>query len=211
MEKLAAQIAEHISTSMNYDHDRQEVIAYGLIALFQMTIIASAITIIGLVGGFWYEAAIIFLGAGFLRKSTGGAHAQTLLGCTLLSILFISALSALCRYILIHALPYYAAIPVLVVLITLCLFITYRKAPVDNPNKPITRPEKIKRLRKQSIYTIIIYGLICVAFAVLSQSFSRFGSLSYALLCAIMWQTFTLTRPGETIIRILDHPFTKRN
>lgn len=210
MEKLAARLADYISKSMNYDKDKQEVIAYGLIALFQFIVILASISVIGVLAGSWYEAMIVFLAAGLLKKSTGGAHAQTLLGCTVISIILISAFSAVCRYLLMGTMNLFVILPVYLILIICCLFVAYRKVPVDNPNKPITRPEKIKRLRKQSFITITIYGVICIAFAFLSRYNLRFSSLSYAFLLALLWQTFTLTKWGAMTINALEFSRSKR-
>lgn len=209
MEKLAIRLAEYISKAMNYNQDKQDIIAYGLIGLFQMTVIAVAVSIIGLLADFWYEAIIIFLGTGLLRKSTGGAHAQTMLGCTVLSITLISFLSALCRYVLMGNIRYYIAIPADILLILLCFFITYYKAPVDSANKPIKRPEKIKRLRKQSFITIGIYGAVCMILVLLSRNYPRFMSIADAILCSLLWQTFTLTKCGAFVVNILELPIRK--
>lgn len=209
MERLAARLAESISGAMHYDQDKQEVIAYGLIGLFQILVIAAAITVIGLLADFWYEAVLIFLGVGLLRKCMGGVHAQTLLGCTVISIVSISALSALCRYLLLSV-PVSVAVPAAVVLTGCCFWIAFRKVPVDTPNKPITRPEKRKRLRRQSFVTIAIYGAVCVSLACFSVYHPRLLSLSYAVLCALLWQTFTLTGAGAAAVHMLDALLEKR-
>lgn len=209
MEKLAKQIAERISEALNYDEDKQLVIAYGLTALLQMITIASVVLIVGLIFNFWIEAIILFMGVGLLRKSTGGAHAKTLFGCTVISIVSICVMSALCRYFLINVDSLHILLPVYIITIGCCFFITYQKAPVDSPNKLIKRPEKIKRLRKQSFITILIYSTISIALLVISCYNLRMVSISSSIVLSLVWQTITLTRCGAVFISALEYPFDK--
>jgi len=209
MEKLAKQTAKTISEALNYDEDKQAVIAYGLTALFQMITIAVAISVIGILANFWFEAMILFVGVGLLRKSTGGAHAKTMLGCTIISIFSICAMSALCRYVLINIAPLHILLPIFIILSGCCFFIAYRKVPIDSPNKPINRPEKITRLRKQSFITIFLYIVISIALLIASCYNIRMVSISSSFICALIWQTLTLTRLGSAFISALDMPFNK--
>ena len=209
MEKLAKQLAKNISEALNYNVDKQSVIAYGLTALLQMSTIVIVVSIVGALAGFWIETMILFMGVGLLRKSTGGAHAKSMLGCTVISIFSICAMSALCRYVLMTISPLHILLPVYIILIGCCFFVAYRKVPLDSPNKPIKRPEKIKRLRKQSFIMISTYSVISISFLVVSCYNLRLVSLSNAVICALAWQTFTLTRWGAVLIRAMEFPFNR--
>lgn len=208
MEKISHRIADNISEYMKYDDDKNAVIAYGLIALFQFILIGLSVSLVGIIFGFLPEAIVLFLGVGLLRKCTGGIHAQTFIGCTVISITSISLLAAMCRYLLINTLTPIIAMPAYAVLIGLSFFTAYKKAPVDSPNKPIKREEKIKRLRNQSCFTIAVYGASSILLLYLSINNERYFSLASAIICALVWQSLTLTKPGAVMIRLFEYPFT---
>lgn len=208
MEQLAKRIASSISGKLNYDDDRRAVIAYGLIAIFQMSTIGLLVSVIGLWAGFWYEAAVIFFGVGLLRKSTGGAHAQTLLGCTIISVCSICLMAAFCRYIMMY-LPVYQLIAVYMILYGVCFAVAYQKVPVDTPNKPITRPEKIKRLRRQSFFKLGACFVLTFGLVLSSPVNLRLAGIAASVCCAILWQILTLTKWGALAITAMDSFFCR--
>lgn len=201
MEKLAHTLAEKIALHMHFDQDKKAVIAYGLIAIFQMVTLFAIVTLIGMVFRFWYESVIIFLGVGIIRKSTGGAHSRTMYGCILISSLSITILSSLSRYILGMPVDIYLNLVVSVMVYILCLVVFYRRVPVESPNKPIRNPLKIKRLRKQSFVIITVFFLLSVTCIFLSLYYIRFYSIAVSIRLTMLWQLFTLTKIG---IRFFD-------
>ena len=210
MEKLANRISEFIAKKLNYDEEKTKVMAYGLAAIFQMVSIFIISSIIGLLAGFWIESMFIFLGVGLLRKSTGGAHSQTFQGCMIISIFSIAFLSFVSRYMF----PVrcekklYFFILILIGLIYLFAFImVYILAPVATPNKPIVKKEKIRRLKINSIITVIVYFVISLLFFFFSKKNLRFVNISISLSLATLWQIFTLTKAGHKFIDIVDKKF----
>ncbi len=201
MEKLAHNIAEKIALHMQFDKDKKAVIAYGLTAIFQMVTLFVIITCIGTVFHFWYESIILFIGVGVIRKSTGGAHSKTMYGCILISSLSVTIFSSLSRYILGIPIDIYLNLGVSVLVYIICLFVFYKRVPVESPNKPIRSPEKIKRLRKQSFIIITIFFLLSVISVFLSLRYNRFYSIAVCIRLMMLWQVFTLTKLG---IRFFD-------
>ena len=207
MEALSKSIAETISNKLQYDSDKKAVIAYGLSAIFQMVTIFVITSVIGLAGGFWIESMVIFLSVGILRKSTGGAHSQTFQACLIISIFSISLLSFLSSYILpVNTTNIYIVAVILLVFLVSFIFI-YKLAPVDSPAKPIVKKEKIIRLRKNSIATLLVYlaiALICFYFSSIIPFLLK---ISISLCFATLWQVFTLTKPGHRTIAAIDKKF----
>lgn len=103
-----------------------------------------------------WECLLIYLVVGTFRKCTGGAHAPSLLGCILTSLLTIGAMAGLARYLLAPRLTPLTASLCLLAFVWIW-WIIIRRVPVDSPNKPIRRPEKIRRLRRQSF----VYAGVC--------------------------------------------------
>ncbi len=207
METLAHSIAQKIATHMDFDEDKKAVIAYGLTAILQIIFIFIIISIIGIVFDFWFESIIIFLGVGLIRKSTGGAHSQTMYGCIVISILSVSLLSALARYIV--NFPWFMLHNFIISLITYitCGSIFYLRVPVDNPKKPIETPKKIKRLRKQSFIILTIFFLLSVVTILLTTLSYRFYSITSILRLTMLWQAFTLTKFGICFFEKVDQGF----
>lgn len=204
IEILAHKIAEKIALQLDYDDERKAVVAYGLIGIIQMVTIFIIITIIGLIFDTWYESMIIFLGVGMIRKSTGGAHAGTMLSCNIISVVTVTILSALSRYILNIPFNTYVNLGLTVFIFVICFIIFYLRVPVDSPNKPITKPEKIKRLRRQS-FLILTLLILTSGISILFTDYNdRFYSIAISIRLILLWQSLTLTKFGALFIEKID-------
>lgn len=200
MEKLARKLANSISVSLGYDHEKEAVIAYGLTAIIQIFITTLLILMAGILIGAPVEALIIGFSVSILRKYSGGAHAGTAELCTSFSVFYCTLTAFLSKRLLAEL--YH---PVLmgiacVVIFVLSFFVIYKFAPVDSPNKPIRTEQKIKRMRKGSFFILSVYFVISVIFYMLSFEHESFNSYGISMLFGVSWQTFTLTHPGSRFI-----------
>ncbi len=203
MEQLAKKAADNIGKNLQYDSEKIAVVAYGLTAVFQMFIIFFVLSIIGLIGGFWTEGIIIFILVGLLRKSVGGAHSKTFTGCVTYSIFFISLMAFLSHYLANPGLLYYF-VAFSGLSFAVSYFVIYKKAPVDSPNKPIQREEKIKCLRINAFITITIYLVAVAILYYFSRENLRFSGYGISITMAVLWQIFMLTEPGHKFMQIID-------
>lgn len=203
MEKLARLMARKIGRGLNADDERIAVMAYGLTALLQLVFILAASVLMGCLFGFLPEAMIVFLSVGFLRRLIGGHHSQSFNGCLVMSILCIGIFSALAHYVLplCGMTAAYIASGAVYAVASLLIF---RLAPVDSPNKPVRRPDKIRRLRRSAF-------AVMLAFAALTVLGLLYGSRSalclrcvWALNLSVLWQAWMLTRSGAYVIGIID-------
>lgn len=204
---LCRKWSTQICGALSLGEERRQVIEYGLLALVQMTIILAGAMLAGAVFHFLLETVLLFFAVGILRKNTGGAHSDTIGGCTVMSIAVICTLAALCRYVLMGVSSQILAVFLLALCYGLAFLLVYRRAPMDTPNKPITKPEKINRLRRQSFFVLGFYAILSLA--LLLWGSRRGTSLSFAVSCASLWQAATLTRPGATMIRTVDRLFAR--
>ena len=87
IENLSKLISEKVSSELNYDNERKEIIQYGTYALIQTLISIISVFIIGLLFNIALEALIFLFTASILRKYSGGAHSESSNVCTLLGII----------------------------------------------------------------------------------------------------------------------------
>lgn len=204
IEILANKLADGIADQLSLGQERRSVIAYGLIGLLQVTTLFIVITIIGVLTSSLYESLIIFFSVGFIRKSTGGAHSRTMSGCNTISILTITMLAVLSKYILGNPVNVSANIILTIAVFAVGYAVFNLRVPVDSPNKPIVKPEKIKRLRKESFIKLSIFLLLTLGAILLAGTNERFYSIASSLRVAIIWQSITLTKIGIMLLENLD-------
>lgn len=207
MEKMAYDLSEKIAIQLHFDDEKKAVIAYGLTAIFQMFFIAILASIIGIIGHFWLESMILFLVVGIIKKSTGGAHSETMFGCILISVFSITFLAMISRYVFYFPINQYINIGISVIIFAFSYIVFYRRVPVDSPNKPIVKPEKIKRLRRQSFFLLTLFTFLSVFLLFLAPDYYRLYSIIFSIRFAIIWQSFTLTQIGIKSIAKFDSKF----
>lgn len=205
MEEFTYKLAKKISSSLQHNKDQEAVLAYGLIAMVQVVSILITILCIGIIGGFAIEAVIIFLGVGYLRKSTGGAHSDTMRGCYFISCISILLLALCSKFIMFPLLSTEIYLCLCLISHVICILIIYKKAPVESEKKPITSIDKRIRLRNQSLLIVFVYILITVCCVLLSSNFFNLRSIAASICLLTMWQTFTLTSVGSYLLHKLDN------
>ncbi|NLK38723.1 MAG: accessory gene regulator B family protein [Clostridiales bacterium] len=209
MEKLAKRIADLIGNSLGQDDEQKQVVAYGLSAILQFLAIFVISSVISLIGGFFLESMIMLFAVGLLKRSVGGAHSSTMLSCTIMSILNISIVAALAHYFFNSSSILIPASLVAAFIYITALFLVYKLAPVDSGNKPIVKPEKIKRLRRNSFLTLAVYILFSIALLLFANKNARLISMAVTFAFASGWQSFMLTRVGAVLIHAIDKLFDK--
>ena len=208
MEKMAHDLSLKISSQLHYDDAKQEVIEYGLTAAFQIILIFLITSVVGILGHFWYESVVIFFVVGIMKKSTGGAHLNTMLGCTILSVFSISLLALTSRYVLYFPINIYLNLCISAIIFVFSFIVFYKRVPLDSPNKPITKPEKIKKLRFQSFILLSFITLCSVALIIFPENSIRLNNIIASIRFALLWQTFTLTKVGSKFMTKVDQGFS---
>ena len=203
VEKLSKNITKNIENQLALDNDRASIIEYGLYAFFQMGIAILATAIIGAIFNVMIEALLISFVIAILRKSSGGVHASTSINCTIVGALVAVTPAYLIKHISFNS-NYIIIIGILLYIIS--FIIIYKLAPVDSPNKPIKKEDKIKRLKRGSIIILSIYMIIVLINLVLYYRNKSNLLLVYSscIYIGIIWQGFTLTKLGHIIVKIID-------
>lgn len=196
MEKMARALAHKFARELNYDEEKEQVIAYGLIAIIQTAVTVILSLILGFVVGAPVEAMILCFSVSLLRRYTGGAHVGYIELCTSIGIIYCTVFSYVSRHIVSQVLSPLWVIGISVLVYFLSYLAAYLLVPVDSPRKPIRSEEKKKKMRKGTFYTLAIYSLISVIFLVFSFQSDRMKSYQVSLLFGVAWQVFTLTKAG---------------
>jgi accessory gene regulator B len=208
LELICKNISNNLKNQLNLDEDKTSIIEYGLFAFFHMSISILLVAIIGTIFNVMIEALIISFVVAILRKFSGGAHASTAFNCAVVGVL-VSVIPAYITKNISFNNNYIIFIGILLYVIS--LIIIYKLAPVDSPNKPIRKEEKIKSLKKGSIIILSTY-MIIVAFNVIVYYIGKneiFLLYSACIYIGLLWQVFTLTKYGHILVNIIDSVFIK--
>lgn len=202
MEKLARGLASRIALSLGYDSEKEAVVAYGLIAIVQISVTILLALLFGFLVGAPVEAMIVCFSVSMFRKYSGGAHAHDADFCTIVSVVYCTLAAAVSKALS----PYYHPNFMLVAIIIVygaTYYIAYKHVPVDSPNKPIKSEKKIKRMRSGSFMIITAYLALQLFFYFASNQLPAFRSYGISLLLGVSWQTFTLTLLGAILLNKL--------
>ena len=204
MEKLARKLAGRIAKTLDYDNEREQVIAYGLIAIIQTFMTVALVLAGGLIIKAPAEALIICFSVSTLRKYSGGAHVSFIELCTFTAVVYCILLAAVSKYFLAPRMDTYFMSALTAAVFALSFLIVYKLAPVDSPNKPIKTEKKKKRMRKGSFITLFIYLALSAVFLLLSLKNESCRAYGISLLFGISWQIFTLTKYGSYFLNGID-------
>ncbi len=203
METLVRQQAHKIALSLNYDAEQEAVMVYGLLAIAQIGITLLIVFLLGLILGVALEGLTVCLVGSILRRSSGGAHARSVGFCTTFSIVFCLGAGLIAQWLSIPNHPL-VLLSMMVIVFAVSLYFIHRYVPVDSPNKPITSPAKIRRMRKGSYITLAAYGLVSACFFYFGLVSAPLRSLGISLLIGLAWQTLTLTPIGAILLQKLN-------
>lgn len=200
---ICYKFSEYLAKELNLDENKTKIINYGIFSIIQTIICISLVIIIGTLFNVTIEALIISFIIGILRKSSGGAHADSPEKCAIIGTLVSIAGGAICKKINI-SLDY-------MIIVGICLFvwsfyIVYKLVPVDSKAKPINKIEKRERLKKYSYITLMIYLLIIIfnIFNIIVLKKKVYISYSLCIYLGVFWQIFSLTNIGHIILSIFN-------
>lgn len=206
-EMISKRTGEKIANELKLDKENKEVIIYGIFSIIHMLYNILSVAIIGYIFGVAIEAIIVSFVISILRKSSGGAHSKSPIGCLITGtvICLIIGLAAQFKIGIVEL--------ILLSIITFILsyYTIFKLAPVDSPAKPIKTEKKKKRLKKSSIITLTIYLTIIVV-SIVIYFYTNLNSLitySICILGGTIWQVLTITKCGHKIVNLIDTFFNK--
>ncbi len=204
METLARKWAHKIAFELKYDDEKEQVVAYGMIALVQIVITTFMVAVLGFLFKVPLQALLLCWAVSLLRKYSGGAHLQTMEACTLMSIILSLLLALLATHLLAVLVSAPLFLAAIIIVYGLAFAICLKKVPVDNPNKPIRTAAKRKRMKKYTMLVLFAYFIISIILFVVKDYLAIFSALNFSLLLAVLWQVITLTNFGKYTFSQID-------
>jgi len=197
LERAANALGAYLAAQLGLDEEKQEVVAFGALALLQNGASALLLLVLALSTGILPEALAALLTAGILRHATGGTHLQTPLRCVATTALgfwaggfvgHLAAQSPLCQ----ATAPTVAACAV-----AGGLWVIYRWAPVEAETRPLSSQHKAY-LRRLSLRLGWLVSIVLVGGAFFRAWWWAPGLMGVAIQC------ISLTPPGHWLTRTID-------
>lgn len=204
-EKIAFKLGEKSRNVLNLNEQKEQIIVYGAINLLQILFSIFWVIIGGLIFGVLYEAIVFSLVVAILRKYSGGVHASTPAGCV-----FIGAVISTLTGLMVNKILFSISTNKIILFSILCIIISfiiiYKKAPVDSIKKTITNLNIKRKLRINSMLTIIVFSVLIIILFILN--YTNYNSLYIntieCIALGILWQSLSLTKIGFILFKIID-------
>lgn len=205
VEKIAVNIGNNAKSLLNVDEDKEQIIIYGAICLFQIMFAILWVIIAGLFFGVLYEALTFTIIVAVLRKYSGGGHASSANNCVIIGTT-LAVVAGLFVDKIFYKLNLTSVILISIAVITFALILVVKNAPVDSIMKPISNIEMKKQFKKKSIIVIFIYLALIIILYVLSIKYLELFYIKVieSISIGILWQASTLTKNGISFLNKVD-------
>lgn len=206
IESICEKTTNYIAQELNLDNDKKAVVNYGIFAFIQMGICLLSVVIFGFVFNVTLEATIISFTTSILRKSSGGAHANSPRNCAIIGTIVSVGMAIAIKNIYINILSF---VLVGIIIFIWAYVIVNKLAPVDSVAKPIKSIEKRIRLKKSSIRILVIYIIVIItnimSYLYVDVNNYTFITCSLCIYTGVLWQVFSLTKSGHNIFENINN------
>ena len=157
--RLSKRMASFFVRNEVIKSEDEEVYEYGLQLLLSTVFNGILALVLAIISGTLWQCICYLAVFILIRKSAGGFHAKTHLGCCCILAVVLSLFIVFIKFVPTYT---YAAITVFAVVFSVSVILLF--APLEHENKPISDKDK-KRLKKISIiYAILISFIIFLLF-----------------------------------------------
>ena len=146
--RLSKRMASFFASNNVIKSEDEEVYEYGLQLLLSTVFNGIIALILAIISGTVLQCICYLAAFVLLRKSAGGFHAKTHLGCCCILAIVLSLFITFIKFV-----PNEVAFSVVIILMF---------APLEHENKPISYKDK-SRLRKISIIYLVLFALLVFA------------------------------------------------
>lgn len=154
--RLAESIAYFYGKKANYSKDKIEVCVYGLELLISDTIVITITMILSIITNTFFYTILLLSVFIFLRCQSGGFHASSHFRCNVLFFAAYIVSLLLVKFISVSIMKYVAIIMSVISLIEIFLY-----APIEHPNKPISKKKK-EKFKVRSIVATIAFTFFVI-------------------------------------------------
>lgn len=155
--RLSKRIAYFFVERSIIQAEDEDVYIYGLQLLFSSVFNGLIAIIVALASGTVIQSIVFLTAFVVMRKSAGGYHAKTHLGCCCILIV------VMCMFITILKLVserYFYTITIVSVIFSIIMVLIY--APLEHKNKPLSNTDKLRLRKKSKLYILIITVLTII-------------------------------------------------
>ncbi len=178
LENLAKSTARFFVSQNIVKSEYEEIYAYGMEILLSTVINGIIVLIIALISGTFLPSLLFFTAFILMRRSAGGYHAKTHIGCMMILAAVHLIFIVLIRIIPESVIPILSYFAIAYACISVHLF-----APVEHPNKPLNSGDRQKLMVKSLIY------ILSISIVDLIMIFSDHYDVSLCLSCGIIVST----------------------
>lgn len=187
--KLAYKGAQGLSKQLNHSHTQRGIYYYGLQVVIGAVVKGILLVSISALLGVLKPALIIMVSFALLRVFAGGYHMGTYGKCIAVSLgLFVLAALAV-EYMKLSQLGLIIFLTSTWAILVVCLI---RYAPADNPNRPITSQDEIRKFKILSLIYIAVSGM-----AQMWAFWNGYGWVSMAMCFGAILEVFSVIPPGK--------------
>jgi Membrane protein putatively involved in post-translational modification of the autoinducing quorum-sensing peptide len=156
---LSYKFADSLTRELNHSHEKKRVYYYGFQIVIGGLFKAVLMVLLSLVLGIFQSTFTVLAFFAVLRLVAGGYHMDNYTKCMVTSFALFFLLGFLVKYTYNYwSLAMLIAISIIAFIAALITSIKY--APADTPYKPITKPEKIRKLKTMSILVVFMWSII---------------------------------------------------
>lgn len=206
LSKNAGVFALFLGRELNLNRQETDVIRYGTEIFLSSVIKFTVIVLISYLLSITPYALVVLVTSAVFRSLSGGVHCHSYGRCLVVGGAMTIIIGGLAAITGAHVSKNLLLLLTLLSALT-GLYTVQKWAPADNPNKPITRPEKRKRFRQLSILFVFIWAIIiilCIVFGPLAAA-----PLVVASLGSFLVQIFSLCPTGYRWVGRFDHLLSK--
>lgn len=154
--KLSEKITNTLVVKNTISEDDRELYEYGFFMLFSNLYFIVITCIFGLIFGVFFESLIFFISFMLIRKYAGGYHAKTETRCQI-----VSTLSILISILVIRFVNFDGISVILLAITAISSILIFAFAPLDTPEKPLSKKEK-NYFRKISYIILVILDVLFI-------------------------------------------------
>lgn len=191
IQTMSYKSANYIMKQKAEGHDKRRVYYFGFQVIIGAIVKGVLLLSVAAITGTIVPTIVAMLVFAFLRILAGGYHMDTYGKCITTSVIMFVLSGIIAQYTYIYYSTYsiMAFSSILFVISLICIF---KWAPVDNPNRPITKAEEINKFRNLSIAYMFLWIL---AVMVLLQFNLRI--IAIASCFGLGWEILSITPKGE--------------
>lgn len=210
IESIAKNISEKLGDRLDKTEEEKLVLNYGLFIIIHTSLAIILTIIVGIFTGMLIEIMTITFTASWMKKYSGGVHANTPTRCLIIGII-VSFILAIVEKKVISLIGSHQLFIILLIGMIFSYIVLYYKCPVGSKNKPLKKEETRKKLRNKAFKLINLYlGVILIGYFIYIKKDIYIAKI---IICCIwlglILQMLVLTKAGQKLILLLDNILEK--